>query len=626
MEPHQGHRMTLFSKPRHNQPDNSNSQKPLFMPPQPGHTEKKLAVSVFSNNSQRTFASTRSSNLVENAAPRELAESSLHLPSFKFNTTTSRAESHCPSSQHSSSFYDTNGGFLAKRPNAEIKKEDHDIDGHKQFKMLGKQPSQHFHAEYQHPPSNTTTEEIDPQSSSDILESDMAEQDLILTKMASNHRQTKVELAKLRKHNAELESQLSTKIKLVADLSQQNTELSRQASDASHQNSELSRRVTQLKLTTKEAIDRANRSCVELRDSYEALRIQFQASSTLVNDARKTMESLEELRDAARTGLQVFLDDTGHLPNVGQTRTVVNELQAELTRTQQVADLLREKLQNMGSELIDTRARVAELEEHFGNDRKLISSTTSDLERTSERIVDVAEYLKLQKHETIDALSKLMQAEDQLAHSQSRLQERDAMVHSMRQDMESMKQEISEFEEAMNDGKAQIRILQNTVTFQEQRIKDLEGRLQKAEAELAQAHNGSQDLESRLELSKDLEKNLVQQNARLTSEGESIKERLQIAEAGLADIRNLEREVSAQSARLVSERDTLLDRLRTAHAQLADAKREEDSYRERFAETRMSLKVSFVSSGLFIFYFVPGSSRTFRRSGRYSQAHQGKRR
>lgn len=43
---------------------------------------------------------------------------------------------------------------------------------------------------------------------------------------------------------------------------------------------------------------------MELRDAYEALRIHSQASSTLVNDARKTMESLEELRDAARAGLQ----------------------------------------------------------------------------------------------------------------------------------------------------------------------------------------------------------------------------------------------------------------------------------------------------------------------------------
>jgi hypothetical protein len=106
-------------------------------------------------------------------------------------------------------------------------------------------------------------------------------------------------------------------------------------------------------------------------------------------------------------------------------------------------------------------------------------------------------------------------------------------------------------------------------------------RLQKVEAELVHAHDRSQDLESRLEVSKDLETTLVQQNARLTSEGESIRERLQIAEAGLADIQSLERELSTQNARLVSERDTLLDKLKTANAQLADAKRDEESYRER---------------------------------------------
>lgn len=62
-----------------------------------------------------------------------------------------------------------------------------------------------------------------------------------------------------REQNAELQSQLTMKTTLIADLSRQNTELSRQTSDISHQNSELSRRITQLKSTTKEAIEKANR-------------------------------------------------------------------------------------------------------------------------------------------------------------------------------------------------------------------------------------------------------------------------------------------------------------------------------------------------------------------------------
>ncbi|OJA14711.1 hypothetical protein AZE42_04371 [Rhizopogon vesiculosus] len=567
------------------------------MTPQPRHSEKQSTASVFSNSLQRPFAPTRSSGLVENAISRDLADSSPHLSGSKFNTSTSRAElcgpPGSPSSQHSFSFYDNKGVFLAKRPPIEMK-EDND---------------------YQQSSLNTK-ENIGSQFSIGILENAMMGEDL-LSRMTSDYRQAKIELARLREQNSELESQLTIKTKLVADLSRKNTELSRQTSDISHQNSELSRRIAQVKSTTKEAINKANRSCIELRDAYEALRIQYQASSTLVNDAQKTMESLEELRDAARTGLQghlghdfrieVFIDDAGNLPQIGETKAVVNELQAELSRTQQVADLLRDKLQNMGSELLDARSRVTELEEHFGDDRKLITSAALELQRTSERVADVVEYLKLQKNEVIDALSKLAQSEDRLAHSQSRIQERDTIIHSTRQEMESMRQEISEFEEAMNDRKAQIRILQNTISFQEQHMKDLEERLQKAETEAALAHDRTHVLEVRLEASNDLEKTLVQQNTRLTSEGESIREKVQIAEARLTDIQNEGMALSAQSARLALERDMLLDKLKVADAQIKNAKQEEESYRERsfehsshiqmltttirFTEVRMSLKV-----------------------------------
>ncbi|KAJ8584629.1 hypothetical protein M405DRAFT_845051 [Rhizopogon salebrosus TDB-379] len=558
------------------------------MTPQPRHSEKQSTVSVFSNSLQRPFAHIQNSGITDSVISRDLVDSSLHLSALKFNRSASqsRAPAGSPSSQQSSPFYDNKGGFLMKRPN-EIK-EDNDRD---------KQASYNFSPDYRHPSLNIK-EEFGSRSNKSLLENDVTEEDLIISKMTSNYRQAKVDLAKLREQNAELQSELTGKTKLIADLSRQNTELSRQASDISDQNSELSQHIAQLKLTTKEAIDKANKSCIELRGAYEALRIQSQASFALVNDARKTMESLEELRDEARTGLrghdfqiEVFLDDAENLPQIGETKAVVNELQAELSRTQQVADFLRDKLQNMGSELLDARLRITELEEHFGNDRNLIASTTSELQRTSERVADVAEYLKLQKTEVIDALSNLAQAEDRLAHNQSRMEERDTMIHSMRQEMESMRQEISVFEEAMNDRKAQIRILQNTISSQEQHMKELEERLQKAETESALAHDRMHDLEARIEVSKDLEKKLIQQNTRLTSEADSIRERIQTADARLTDIQKEAMALSAQSARLVLERDVLLDKLETAGVQIADAKQEEESCRERFVEARTSLKV-----------------------------------
>lgn len=72
-----------------------------------------------------------------------------------------------------------------------------DTDGHKQFTMPRKQPSQHFPAEYRYPPSKTATEEISSQLTPGVLESDITEEDLIITQMANNRRQAKLELANL---------------------------------------------------------------------------------------------------------------------------------------------------------------------------------------------------------------------------------------------------------------------------------------------------------------------------------------------------------------------------------------------------------------------------------------------
>jgi hypothetical protein len=113
MDHHQGHRMSLFPK-NHHQLDNS--QKPLFMTPQPRHSEKQSTVSVFSNSLQRPFAHIRNSGITDSAISRDLVDSSLHLSALKFNRSASqsRAPAGSPSSQHSSPFYDNKGGFLMK--------------------------------------------------------------------------------------------------------------------------------------------------------------------------------------------------------------------------------------------------------------------------------------------------------------------------------------------------------------------------------------------------------------------------------------------------------------------------------------------------------------------------------
>ncbi|KAG2082268.1 hypothetical protein BD769DRAFT_1683335 [Suillus cothurnatus] len=180
--------------------------------------------------------------------------------------------------------------------------------------------------------------------------------------------------------------------------------------------------------------------------------------------------------------------------------------------------LLRDKLQDMESELLDARIRIIELEEHFGNYRK---STMSDLQQISERVADMSRDLKLQKNETSGALRKLAQVESRLANSQSGFQEK---INPMQQEMELMRQENSGFQAVMNDHKASQN-MKNTAIFKEQRDKD---GLQKAEAELV--HNRSHNDEVRKEVSNHLEKSLVQENAQLQREISVLKTRVEALE------------------------------------------------------------------------------------------------
>jgi chromosome segregation ATPase len=88
--------------------------------------------------------------------------------------------------------------------------------------------------------------------------------------------------------------------------------------------------------------------------------------------------------------------------------------------------------------------------------------------------------------------------------------------------------------------------------------------VRKAEAESALAHDRAHDLEARIEVSKDLEKELTRQNDRLAWEGDFIREKVEGADARVTDTQRELMALSAENARLVLERDTLLEKLKTA--------------------------------------------------------------
>jgi hypothetical protein len=100
--------------------------------------------------------------------------------------------------------------------------------------------------------------------------------------------------------------------------------------------------------------------------------------------------------------LESMFDDDGRFILTAETRATVHELRSELSKSrsvvsqgqvaptivfaaQQVADLLRDKLHSMGTDLAEARARNLELEEVTTADRNRSESTTLKIRQSGKR-------------------------------------------------------------------------------------------------------------------------------------------------------------------------------------------------------------------------------------------------
>jgi len=97
-----------------------------------------------------------------------------------------------------------------------------------------------------------------------------------------------------------------------------------------------------------------------------------------------------------------MFDDDGRFILTAETRETVHELRSELSKSrsvvsrgqvaptlvfaaQQVADLLRDKLHTMGTDLAEARARILELEELTTADRNRSESTSLKIRQSGKR-------------------------------------------------------------------------------------------------------------------------------------------------------------------------------------------------------------------------------------------------
>ncbi|KAK7695899.1 hypothetical protein QCA50_000538 [Cerrena zonata] len=112
-----------------------------------------------------------------------------------------------------------------------------------------------------------------------------------------------------------------------------------------------------------------------MKSSLDELKAQSTQSFTFISHAKESLSDVHELRETVTKSLkdiEPLLIDQGPSFRAAEMRNIVSEFELECINSQQVADLLRDKLKSAADDLVDARNRVTDLEQSQAADRETI--------------------------------------------------------------------------------------------------------------------------------------------------------------------------------------------------------------------------------------------------------------
>ncbi|KAI0796712.1 hypothetical protein C8Q75DRAFT_862536 [Abortiporus biennis] len=261
------------------------------------------------------------------------------------------------------------------------------------------------------------------------------------------------------------------------------------------------KRISSVKDVARKTLDSSSKSLEDMRIILNSLKSQSVESFEVAARSKSILPELAEMRvtigDTMKNAESLFNDD-GQFYQTSEVKAVVDELRTECMNSQQVTDLLRDKLQNIGSELIDAKARVSELELAQSVDKETLRICSSNLTQAVQSVTELSVQCNKQRNEIndnlvayVDLRSQLNISDDKVKHLQTALKTKETQMVSLQNaDQENMKlktllEERDKQLVSMDALKKQLQTTMNDLHGQSNKINSLEVALQFKDEKIA---------------------------------------------------------------------------------------------------------------------------------------------
>ncbi|KAF4610224.1 hypothetical protein D9613_010344 [Agrocybe pediades] len=244
-------------------------------------------------------------------------------------------------------------------------------------------------------------------------------------------RQLRPAVASTREGLASKDSELATTKKL---LSEQKLELSALKEEYDTLTAKLSEE-TAANTILKRTVDVAKGNITSLSDAYRSLNEAFVDLKKLHDASQRQIHSMAQeaitnkrLAEESATALAPLLDEESNSVRSTKVKSIIKELQDDLAGSHQVTDLLRDKLQHMGYQLVESQTRVKELEEEKRGALKDLLLAREEEKRQFQLLLSIenrmstlSKKLSEREQETFDALAQASITEGQLVAAHEKL-------------------------------------------------------------------------------------------------------------------------------------------------------------------------------------------------------------
>ncbi|KAI9001055.1 hypothetical protein BD414DRAFT_405053 [Trametes punicea] len=358
--------------------------------------------------------------------------------------------------------------------------------------------------------------------------------------------------------------------------------LQSQVDSARKEKDEVCQRLKAVKEAAQRSLQASCSSLEAMRSTMNELKSQSEASFVTFNDARSSLLDVQELRAQISISIQSiepYLEGGEEWAKAKEMRSVINTLELECSKSQQVADLLRDRLQTVGGELIEAKSRITDLETAQSQDRAALCRANDTLARAAGEFTSLAECAKNQRIEMHDTLRIAAESEMKLAAANNRINELEILLkgkdeneralqtaHNDIARLQAIVVEKDAYITELKGGQNELSTLKSTIADKDVCIADLIARNASQEAEISKYSASLKHSNDELRA--------------LNSEMSSLRE-------NLTAITLHEEAARMESRRLHDDKSALSEKIDEMEELLANARKEGQTQVERLQEAKI---------------------------------------